>query len=126
MTKVTTLLAVGLCLAVVGMAYAAPPEVTTPKMGDKIGPSVDVAGKTDGKTFVIIITDVYQAGVDAPLRSVPGIRHWTDDQGNFAVRIAAPRVPHGKTADLIYKIRVFTQRPGEEKSEETVITCYPM
>lgn len=111
-----------LCLVSVALAAEAP-KVTSPKNGDKIGPNVDVVGTTVGKRFVIIITDVYLKGKEKPLKSVPGHRSWTDDEGNFKLRIATPRVRNAKGSDLIYKIRVFSARPGEEKSPETVITC---
>ena len=123
MTKLLVAVAL-VCLAAAAYAAPAAPTVTTPTNGAKIGPNVDVAGSTVGKQFVIVITDVYLKGKDKPIKSVPGIRHWTNDDGTFAVRIATPRVPWAPSADLTYKIRVFTQRPGEEASPETVVTCY--
>lgn len=109
-----------MCLAASAFAASAP-DVSSPKNGDKLGPNVDVVGKTEGKQFVIIITDVYVKG--ELLKAVPGHRHWTDDEGNFALRIAIPRVRGVASSDLKYKIRVFTMRPDREKSPETVVTC---
>ena len=110
-----------LCLASVAMAAGAP-KVMAPKNGDRLGPSTDVIGKTDGKQFVIIITDVYVDG--KYIKSVPGHRHWTDAMGNFKLRIATPRAPRAPKCDLKYKIRVFTARPDTGKGPETVVTCY--
>ncbi len=118
------LLVVVVLLSLAGAALAAgAPEVTAPKDGDKVGPNIDVVGKTDGKQFVVIITDVYVAGKAEALGSVPGHRHWTDEEGNFNLRIATPRVRNTDDSALTYKIRVFSARPGEPKSAETVITC---
>ena len=125
LTRVVAIAAL-LMFALASFAAAAAPVVTSPANGDKIGPNVLVTGSTEGKQFVIIITDVYLKGKDAPIKSVPGIRHWTNDDGTFCFGISTPRVPWYPSADLTYKIRVFTQRPGQEKGEVTVITCYKM
>ena len=123
----TKFAAVLLCLAVTAVAFAAPgPTVNSPANGDKIGPNVVITGSTEGKQFVIVITDVYLKGNNTPLKSVPGIRHWTNDDGTFTFGIATPRVPWYPKVDLTYKIRLFTQRPGEAKGPETVVTCYRM
>ena len=125
MTKLLVAVAL-VCLAAAAYAAPAAPTVTTPTNGAKIGPNVDVAGSTVGKQFVIVITDVYLKGNNTPLKSVPGIRHWTNDDGTFTFGIATPRVPWYPKVDLTYKIRLFTQRPGEAKGPETVVTCYRM
>jgi len=113
-----------LCLASVALAASAP-VVNSPKDGDKIGPSVYLNIQTEGKQFVIVITDVYVRGNDKPVGSVPGIRHWTNDDGALTVRISTPRVVNAKKSDITYKIRVFTATPSGEKSPETIVTCYP-
>jgi len=111
-----------LCVAYTALAANAP-EVSSPKNGDRIGPNVFVTCKTEGKQFVIIITDVYVKG--QLVGSVPGIRHWTADDGSLTARIATPRVYNAPKAETSYTIRVFTQRPDSEKSPETVVRCYP-
>jgi hypothetical protein len=108
----------------VASAQLAAPEVTTPVNGDRVGPSIAVQGQADGKQFIVVITDVYVAGKAKPVGSVPGIRHWTNEDGSFAFRVATPRVFNAKDADLTYKVRVFCARPGE-KGPETVVTCKP-
>lgn len=117
-------------LLVAGSAIAAEPgpQVLSPTNGARIGPNVDVVGRTVGKQFVVIQTDVYVEGADrAPWATVPGHRHWTDDAGNFNLRISTPRIWYrgGENAKLTYKIRTFAVRPGGEQSETTTVTCYP-
>jgi hypothetical protein len=119
--KVVAVIAL-LCVSYAAFAANAP-EVSSPKNGDRIGSNVFVTCKTDGKQFVIVITDVYVKG--NLTGSVPGIRHWTEDDGTLTVRIATPRVFNAPKSDTSYKIRVFSQRPGGEKSPETVVRCYP-
>lgn len=119
------LAAVVILMGLAGAAFAQAPEVTAPSNGDRIGPNVDVVGNTDGRQFVVILTDVYVKGKAAPLRSVPGHRHWTDWDGNFNLRVSTPRVRNVPDSDITYKIRVFVQRPGERPGPETVITCTP-
>lgn len=113
-----------LCLASAALAADAP-KVTVPADGDKVWTRIQVIGQTQGKHFVIIITDVYVKGQEKPIGSVPGLRHWTEEDGKFNFGIAAPRVIRGHSADLVYKIRVFVQDPGTAPGPETVITCYP-
>jgi len=125
----SALVGVLLLLAVAGALAAGPaPQVFTPVNGAKVGPSVDVAGQTEGRQFVVIITDVYVKGeAKSPWQSVPGLRHWTEDDGSFAFRIATPRLWKTPFANdrITYKIRVFTQRPDEEPSDTTTVTCTP-
>lgn len=105
----------------IGATYAAPaPIVTSPTNGAQLGPNTDVIGKTEGKQFVVIITDVYVKG--EYIKSVPGHRHWTDEEGNFSLRLATPRVGRAAKSDTVYKIRVFTAGPGGN-GPETVVTA---
>ena len=109
-----------LCLAGIALAATAP-VVSTPKDGDKLGSNVYITLKTEGKQFIIVITDVFVN--QKQVGSVPGIRHWTDDNGDLTVRVATPRVLNAKKEDLVYKIRVFTATAGGDKGPETVVTC---
>ena len=122
-TALTVMAAIALT-AGIACAQMIAPEVTTPANGDRVGPSIAVQGQADGKQFIIVITDVYVAGRAKPVGSVPGIRHWTNENGSFAFRVATPRVFNAKDSDLTYKVRVFCARPGE-KGPETVVTCKP-
>jgi len=124
MKKVAVVLSV--LLLSLAFAFAAPnaPQVTTPVNGDRIGPNIDVKGMTEGRQFVVIITDVILNSTNEIVGSVPGIRHWTEADGTFSFRVATPRVRGAWDSNLTYKVRVFTARP-DEKSPETVITCTP-
>jgi len=106
------------------LAFAAPnaPQVISPVNGDRIGPNIDIKGMTEGKQFVVVITDVIMISTNELVGSVPGIRHWTEADGTFAFRVATPRVRGAWDNNLVYRVRVFTARP-DEKSSETVITC---
>lgn len=102
------------------------PQVTTPVNGDKLGPNTDIAGQAPEKQFLIVYTEVFarEGNEDTLIGKVPGLRHWTKDDGSFAFRIATPRPLTASWSALVYKIHVFAQRPGEEPGPETVVTCY--
>jgi hypothetical protein len=114
------------CLLIFCLARASslpPPTIISPTNGQRIGTSVDVIGKTQGKQFVVILTDVYVG--TRLIGTVPGHRHWTDEAGNFKLRIAAPQVANADQKDVRYKIRVFTANKAGAKSPESVVICYP-
>jgi hypothetical protein len=114
-----------LSLCVAALAADAP-QVTAPVNGDKLGPNTDITGQAAEKQFLIVYTEVYARDGDKEvlLGKVPGIRHWTKDDGSFAFRIATPRPLTTYQTLLIYRIHTFAQRPGEDRGPETVVTCY--
>lgn len=102
------------------------PQITTPTNGDKLGSNTDIAGQAPEKQFLIVYTEVFARdnGKDVLLGKVPGLRHWTNDDGSFAFRISTPRPLTSYWSALVYKIHVFAQRPGEDPGPEAVVTCY--
>jgi hypothetical protein len=113
-----------LSLSVAALAAEAP-QVTTPVNGDKLGPNTDITGQAAEKQFLIIYTDVFGRDGDEEvwIGKVPGIRHWTKEDGSFEFRISTPRPLTTYQTLLIYRIHVFAQRPGEDPGPETVVTC---
>jgi heat shock protein HslJ len=99
------------------------PAVMEPKNEDALGPSVLVVGKTNGKRLVVIITEVYVG--DELIGRVPGHRHWTEEDGNFKLLVATPRVTHAELADTRYILHVYTLGRDGTKSPETTIVAYP-
>jgi hypothetical protein len=98
------------------------PEVMMPKDGDLLGPNYDIMGRMPAKAFLVVMTDVIVAETGEMIKSVPGIRHWTEPDGTFHFRCASPRVAIGEKGTLLnYRIRVFEASPAEGTGPETVI-----
>lgn len=119
-----TVLVVSLAvLLVAGAALAqSGPMVKTPEVGAKLGPNYDVIGTAGHKAFLIVMTDVVNADTGEVLRSVPGIRHWTTEDGTFHFRAASPRVSIGeRDTPLKYRVRVFESSESGTPGTETVI-----
>ncbi|MEN6641614.1 MAG: hypothetical protein ABFE08_04115 [Armatimonadia bacterium] len=99
------------------------PTVTMPQPGAELGPNYDVLGKMPYRAFLVVMTDCIDAKTGLTLRSVPGIRHWTFDDGSFHFRVASPRVSIGeKQTELIYRVRVFESSANGD-GPETAIDC---
>jgi hypothetical protein len=100
------------------------PTVNIPVAGAALGPNYDVMGSMPYRAFLVVMTDAVNAGTGEVLRSVPGIRHWTADDGTFHFRVASPRVSIGeKDTNLIYRVRVFEATPAGATGPETIIEC---
>jgi hypothetical protein len=110
-----------LCLATQAFAMDAP-KVTTPVEGAVLGPNYDILGSMPYRAFLVLVTDCITADGEV-LRTVPGIRHWTNDDGTFHFRAASPRVSIGEKQTVVsYRIRIFEMK-GDQKGPETVINC---
>lgn len=119
-------LSVIMLLVVVSMGWAAV-TITYPVNGQVVGPSTQVKGVASQKAFMVVYTKVFRPGEDKLLRKVPGIRHWTKENGSFVFRIATPRVYGAPNMKLIYKIHVRAySQPASGKNPpdlgEVVIT----
>ncbi len=110
-------------LLVAGHAMAMEaPTVTTPQEGAVLGPNYDILGSMPYKAFLILVTDVITRDGEV-LRTVPGIRHWTADDGTFHFRAASPRVSIGeKNTEVVYRIRVF-EATAAGNGPETIINA---
>lgn len=89
-------------------ATVASAEVTigSPRDDDVVGPSTPIYGQCSARAFVVVITDALAAD-GTNLGSVPGIRHWTNDDNSISVRIATPRVSFGdQSLPVTYVIHV--------------------
>lgn len=99
------------------------PTVTMPQPGAALGPNYDVMGQMPYRAFLVVMTDCIDAKTGLTVRSVPGIRHWTFDDGSFHFRVASPRVSIGeKKTELIYRVRVFESTANGD-GPETTIDC---
>ena len=117
----TLLVLVMLCGATQAFALEAP-KVKTPTEGAVLGPNYDIVGSMPYKAFLVLVTDCMTADGEA-LRTVPGIRHWTNDDGTFHFRAASPRVSIGEKGTIVsYRVRIYEVK-GDEKGPETVINC---
>jgi hypothetical protein len=124
MMKALPVVLVLLVLWAAGAAMALEaPQVQSPQEGAALGPNYDVAGSLAHKGLVVVITDVINTDTNVVLGSVPGIRHWTEADGRFLVRVASPRVAVGvKDTPLAYRIRIF-EATKDEVGPETVINA---
>ena len=95
-------------LMAVGAVYAQDkPTVTQPTEGAVLGPNYDIIGSMPHKAFLVLVTDVVRTDTNEVVRTVPGIRHWTNDDGTFQFRAASPRVSLGeKDLPLLYRVRI--------------------
>lgn len=109
---------------IVGQAMALDqPTVTSPREGATLGPNYDVVGKMPSKAFVVVMTDIVNCDTNETIGSVPGIRHWTDADGSFHFRVAAPRISFGeKEMSISYRVRVFEANPNENGQEVALNT----
>jgi len=108
-----------------GSTHAAiqPPTVTTPRPGDKVGPAVEVAGRTTPGSAIRIVTYVYTKASGTLVSQVPGILHDVGANGEFSHRIALPANRTYGPPDLYYDIHCWTVLAGEQ-SRATVVRVY--
>lgn len=109
-------------LLVVSQAMAqSQPTITSPEEGATLGPNYDVIGSMPSRALVVVMTDVLDCDTNEVIGSVPGIRHWTRDDGSFHFRVASPRISIGeKDTDVSYRVRVFEVSPGQQGPEQVV------
>jgi len=114
-------------LCVLGIAAQAlamdAPVVTTPTEGAALGPNYDIIGHMPYRAFLVVLTDAINADTGELIRTVPGIRHWTNMDGTFHFRVASPRVSIGdKDTTVSYRVRVF-EATAAGNGPETVVNC---
>lgn len=110
-----------------GLTMQAPPggvTLTQPRDGDVAGPSIEVKGRAAPGEVIVIFTVVFNAATGEKLRTVPGIRHRTEEDGAFSFRIATPRLSFGNAENpppLSYEVHVHTVRADGSKGPETLV-----
>lgn len=111
-------------LLVVSQAMAqSQPTITSPEEGATLGPNYDVIGSMPSRALVVVMTDVLDCDTNEVIGSVPGIRHWTRDDGSFHFRVASPRISIGEKEQKVkFRVRVFQATP-EGNGPEAVIHC---
>jgi len=99
------------------------PVVTYPSANQKVGPSVDVKGRSFAGATIRIVTFVHKKATDEQVSKVPGIIHdvWAD--GSFSFHIALPSGKTLRPEDLYYDIHVWAVQAGKQ-SEPTVVRVY--
>ena len=128
MLRKAGLLSVVLLLALAVVAWAAV-TLSYPVQGQTVGTNTDVRGMASQKAFMVVYSEVYRNDNDAYVKRVPGIRHWTRDDGSFEFRIAMPLVFRDPSIKLHYMIhaRAYSQPSvGTEAPDlgEAVVTVY--
>ncbi|MEI6500613.1 MAG: hypothetical protein WCP21_06250 [Armatimonadota bacterium] len=101
------------------------PTIQVPAPGATLGPNYDISGSMPHRAFLVVITDCVRVDTGEVLRSVPGIRHWTNADGRFGFRCASPRVSFGDTTlTLEYHVRCFEVTASEGNGPEAVVNCH--
>jgi hypothetical protein len=126
--NMTRLLFAVLLIALLGAATAAlamdKPTITAPMAGDTLGPNYDITGSMPYRAFLVVMTDCVRSDTGEVLRSVPGIRHWTNQDGSFHFRCASPRISFGDgSIPLIYRVRCFETNAAGEHGPEATVDC---
>ena len=127
MSRVLVVLCVLTMLIAVSVA-SAEVTLTAPAEGQTVGPSTSITGTCSQRAFLIVTTDVNLANGET-LGSVPGIRHWTNDDNSISVRISTPRLFTQPNEKLTYIIHVKAyssaeKSTGEPDLGEAQVTCY--
>ena len=127
MSRILVVLSVLTMLIAVSVA-SAEVTVTSPTEGQTVGPSTPITGMCSQRAFVVVITDVILENGEA-MGSVPGIRHWTNDDNSISVRISTPRMMLGTSQKLTYIIHVKAYSSAELSTGapdlgEAQVTCY--
>ena len=117
-----------LTMLVVASVASAEVTITSPREGQIVGPATSITGMCSQRTFLVVITDVYFDNGEL-LGTVPGIRHWTNDDNSIAVRISTPRLYLQPDVRLKYVIHVRgystpSKTPGAPDLGEDQVTCY--
>lgn len=89
MSRTITLLTTLVLLSAVSLSWASV-TITSPASGATVGPNTPVTGMASQRAFLVIYSEVF-AGEEM-LGMVPGIRHWTNEDNSYSVRIATPRL----------------------------------
>ena len=106
------------------MATQGSVTITSPQDGEIAGPATEIIGHTDPEALVVIWTVIYNKDTGERLRSVPGIRHRTQENGDFHFRIATPRIAFGeRQLPVRYEIHAQVVTPNF-KGPETIINLY--
>jgi hypothetical protein len=100
-----------------------PPVITSPRSGDRVGPAVEVAGRTTPGSAIRIVTYVYTRANGTLVSQVPGILHDVGANGEFSHRIALPANRTYGPPDLYYDIHCWTVLGGEQ-SRATIVRVY--
>jgi len=99
------------------------PVVTSPSWNEKVGPAVNVTGRTAGGATVRIITFVMKRDTNELVSKVPGIVHNVGVDGTFDFRIALPSGRGSRPEELYYDIHVWMVDGGEQ-SDPTIVRVY--
>ena len=100
------------------------PTINVPNGGDSLGPNYDISGSMPYKAFLVVITDCVRTDTGEVLGSVPGIRHWTNNNGHFQFRCASPRISFGDAGvTLEYRVRCFETNAHGDNGPEAVVKC---
>lgn len=100
------------------------PTINDPVEGAVLGPNYDISGSMPYRALLVVMTDCIRVDTGEVLRSVPGIRHYTNQDGSFAFRCASPRVSLGdRDLELRYRVRCFEVNAAGQKGPEAVVNC---
>lgn len=100
------------------------PTIQVPSERTVLGPNYDISGSMPYRAFLVVMTDCVRIDTGEVLGSVPGIRHWTNNDGQFQFRCASPRVSFGEAGTpLEYRVRCFETSASGGNGPEAVVNC---
>ncbi len=96
--------------------------VTQPADGATVGPSIEVVGKTGSNQLVVSYILAFRVDTGEQVRNVPGFRGKSKETGDFACRVATPRISFGdQKVQVRYELHVYVSRPDGTRGPETVV-----
>ena len=130
MSRALTLLAVLVLLSAVSLSWASV-TITSPAAGSTVGPATVVTGMASQRAFLVVYSAVFSE--DQSIGSVPGIRHWTNEDNSYNVKISTPRLylrGEDGAVQLTYiiHVRAYSQAPQRASDVpdlgEATVTVY--
>lgn len=112
-----TLVVLLVLVLVSGSAAWAGVTITSPAAGSTVGPATTVTGVATERAFLVVYSEVMSD--QDPIGIVPGIRHWTNDDNSYRVKISTPRLflrggeVVGGALTYVIHVKAYSQPPQD-------------
>jgi hypothetical protein len=117
MSRSLVVLAVLVVLLATTLAWA-DVTITSPAAGSTVGPATVVTGAASQRALLVVYSEVFHGAT--LIGMVPGIRHWTNEDNSYNVKISTPKLflrggvdeNAGPLSYLIH-VRAYSQPPRD-------------